>query len=106
MLKDKYTFEIDYVELSILAAHLKAAQQRAVVTPHNRPEGKSLELLLCNILQQLTYRIEVKLIQYKASIKINLKRQEVLAFHCAYKYQWIPYELAAQKIFETIDKVI
>lgn len=106
MLKDKYTFTVDYAELSILAARIKAIQARAVIHPHTRPEGKSLELLLCGILKGVSRRLETKLYDYKANVKFQLSRQEMLAFHCAYKYQWIPYQTDAQLIFETIDKLI
>lgn len=106
MLQSKYIFKVDYAELAILGAELKAIQHRATVTPHNRPEGKSLELLLCGILKELSKRIDAKLYDYTAEVKIQLKPQEALAFHCAYKYKWLPYQLASQQIFETIDKVI
>ncbi|MBL7902918.1 MAG: hypothetical protein JNK73_13055 [Bacteroidia bacterium] len=99
-------FKIDYADLTILGAHLKVVQQRAVVTPHNRPQGKALELLLCSILKGLSQRIDIKLYDYKANVRVVLKRQEMLAFHCAYKYGWLPSGGAGQEIFETIDKVI
>lgn len=106
MLKDKYKFTLDYADLAMLSAHLKSVQHRAVIHPHNRPEGKSLELLLCSILKGLSDRVEIKLFNYSAEVKIQMNRHEMLAFHCAYKYKWLPYQIAAQTIFETIDKTI
>lgn len=106
MLQDKFMFKIDYAEVLILIAHLKAIQVRAVIEPHNRKEGKSLELLLCDILKSFSRRLEVKTMDYQTNVKFFVKRNEALAFHCAYKYKWIQYQIAAQTIFETIDKKI
>lgn len=106
MLKDKYKFTLDYADLAILSAHLKSIQHRAVIHPHNRPEGKSLELLLCSVLKELSDRIEIKLFSYASVVKIQIRRNEMLAFHCAYKYKWLPYQISAQTVYDTIDKVI
>jgi hypothetical protein len=106
MLKDNYIFRLNYDELAMFVAHLKALQQRAVITPHNRKEGKSLELLLCGILRKVAKRLDAQLFDWKYNVKIKLKREEALAFHCAYKYGWIPNQVSISEIFETIDKVI
>lgn len=106
MLQSKYTFKAEYNELAILCAHLKTVQERAVITPHSRPEGKSLELLLCAIIRPLAQRIDGKLFDYQSVVRFELKKQEALAFHCAYKYRWIPFNNCGQEIFETIDKLI
>lgn len=106
MLSQKYKFDLPYHELAMLCAHLKAVQSRAVVTPHARQEGKSLELLLCSILKPLAQRLDAKLYDYKSTVKFDLKQPEALAFHCAYKSNWLPYHPFSQHMFETIDKLI
>lgn len=106
MLKEKYKFTGEYDELAIMLAHLKAVQARAVIHPHTRPEGKSLELLLCSIIKPFAKRLDAKLYDYSSTVSFFIKKEEALAFHCAYKYKWIPYHLTSQQIFETIDKVI
>lgn len=106
MLKDKVIHKLPYDEAAILCAHLKNTQARAVVLPHTRKEGKSLELLLCDVLKSLAKRLDAALFDYKVEIKVTMNRREALAFHCAYKYDWIPAHLGAQTIFEAIDRVI
>lgn len=106
MLQSKYTFKMDYADLCIIVANLKAIQSRAVITPHARLEGKSLEILLCGILKKLAQRLDARLFDYASEVKFQMNVQEALAFHCAYKYEWLPSQLASQTIFETIDRVI
>lgn len=106
MLKDKYKITAEYADLAIVCAHLKAVQERAIINPHVRPEGKSLELLLCSIIKPLAKRLDAKLYDYSSEVSFFIKKDEALAFHCAYKYKWIPYHLISQNIFELIDKVI
>lgn len=106
MLKDKYRFKADYDQVAFLCAHLKALQQRAVVTPHIRKEGKSIELLMCSILKPVAKRIDAKLFEYSSKVVFELKQAECLAFHAAYKYNWLPKADISQEIFETIDRVI
>lgn len=106
MLQNKYTFKLPYDQLAVMCAHLKALQERAKITPHNRPEGKSLELLLCSIIKNLAKRLDAKLYDWASEVRFDIKQDEALAFHCAYKYEWLPYHQASQQIFETIDKLI
>ena len=106
MLKDKYIFNIDYANAAILSAHVKALQQYAVVKPHERPKGKSLELLVCAVLKKFAKRLDGKLFDYATSVRFQMTTQEILAFHCAYKADLLPRTAAGQTIFETIDKVV
>lgn len=95
-----------YSDAAVLCAHLKAVQHRAVITPHNRPEGKALELLLCSVIKPMAQRLDAKLYDYSLVVRFYLKKQEALAFHCAYKYNWLPFNINSQEIFETIDRQI
>lgn len=108
MLKNKVTFKnIDYADLAITVAHMKSAQQRAIITPHVRPKGKSLELLLLATLKPLAMRLSNKLDDsLSMSVTIQLTRSEVLALHAAYEAGWIPQNKAIQTVFEFIDTKI
>lgn len=106
MLKDKIKVTGEYDQVAMLVAHLKAVQQRAVITPHNRPEGKSLELLLCAIIKPLAKRIDGKLFDFKSTVSFFIKKDEALAFHCAYRYNWLPAHRLSQTIYEQIDRTI
>lgn len=106
MLQSKYKFTASYEDLAIVCAHLKAIQARAVIVPHTSKEGKSLEILLCLILKNLAMRIDAKLFDYASKVSFNMNLNEALAFHCAYKYNWLPQQTASQEIFETIDRRI
>ena len=106
MLKDRYKFKGDYANTSFMCAHLKAVQERAVIEPHVRKEGKSIELLLCATLKPLARRLDAALYDFKSQVSFTVKKEEALAVHAAYKYGWLPFNIVSQDIFQTIDKVI
>lgn len=61
---------------------------------------------MCATLLPLARRIDVKLYDYKSKVVFDIKRNEALALHAAYKYGWLPKHELSQEIFEMIDRII